>query len=208
MLVRSGRQVILIDTRGHVKSTLGTEALSYRLFAEDVLKVLKHLSIRKADFIGWSDGGITALILAQDSPSFVNRIMAISANISPDGLQEGSQNLFGKKVQPFIGWIKKSWAGSKDYLNKLEEHIWRIWTSPIMSEIDLSSVVAPTLIIVGESDIVTQEHSQKMASLLKDGEFVAINKGGHATPITHAREINALINSFIVAHTFQMYPSK
>ncbi len=208
VLVKSGRQVILIDTRGHVKSTLGTEALSYQLFAEDVLKVLKHLNIQKADFIGWSDGGITALILGQHSPTFVNRIIAISANISPNGLKEGSQNEFGKKVQPLIGWIKKSWAGSKDYVNKLEEHIWRIWTSPIMSEIDLSSVVAPTLIIVGESDIVTQEHSQKMASLLKDGEFVVINKGGHATPITHAREINALINSFIVAHPFQMYPCK
>jgi pimeloyl-ACP methyl ester carboxylesterase len=68
-----------------------------------------------------------------------------------------------------------------------------------MSEVDLSCVIAPTLIIVGESDIITQEHSKKMASLLKDGEFVVINKGGHATPVSHTREINALINSFIVA---------
>jgi pimeloyl-ACP methyl ester carboxylesterase len=202
MLVRSGRQVILIDTRGHVKSTLGKEALSYQLFAEDVLKVLKHLCIQKADFIGWSDGGITALILGQYSPAQVNRIIAISANISPTGLTVQSQKQLGQKIQPFIGWIKKRWTGSKDYLNELEEHIWRIWSSPIMSEIDLSRVVASTLVIVGESDIVTLVHSEKMASVLKNGKLIVINKGGHATPITHASEINALINNFLVHKPF------
>lgn len=196
MLVRSGRQVILIDTRGHVKSTLGADALSYPLFAEDVLKVLQHLSICKADFIGWSDGGITALILGQQSPTYVNRIIAISANISPTGLTVQSQRLPGQKARPFVAWIKKHWTGSGNDRNALEQHIWRIWLSPIMSEIDLRRVVAYTLIIVGESDIVTVEHSEKMASLLKNGRLVVINKGGHATPVTHASEINVLINNF------------
>jgi len=198
MLVRSGRQVILIDTRGHVKSTLGKEALSYELFAEDVLKVIKHLSIQKTDFIGWSDGGITALVLGRHSPKFVNRIIAISANISPSGLTVQSQKQLGQKVQPFIGWIKKRWTGSRNYLNELEELIWHIWSSPIMSEIDLSRVVAPTLIIVGESDVVTLKHSEKMAGVLNNGKLIVINKGGHATPVTHASEINALINKFLV----------
>ncbi len=204
MLVRSGRQVILIDTRGHVKSTLGREALSYQLFAEDVLKVLKHLSIQKTDFIGWSDGGITALVIGQHSPTYVNRIIAISANISPTGLTVQSQQQLGQKVQPFIGWIKKHWTGSRNYLNELEEHIWRIWSSPIMSEIDLSCVIASTLIIVGESDIVTLEHSEKMASVLKNGKLIVIHKGGHATPVTHASEINALINNFLVHKPFNV----
>ncbi|MGB5446002.1 MAG: alpha/beta hydrolase [Psychromonas sp.] len=203
MLVRSGWQVILIDTRGHVNSTLGKEPLSYQLFAEDVLNVLKHLCIQKADFIGWSDGGITALILGQHSPSHVNRIIAISANISPTGLTMQSQRQFRQKTRPFISWIKKCWTGAKDYLNELEDQIWHIWSSPIMSEIDLSHIVTPTLIIVGELDIVTQEHSEKMVSVLKNGKLKIINHGGHATPVTHANEINALINSFLVHQPIQ-----
>tara|TARA_R110001599_G_scaffold284714_2_gene486770 strand:+ start:7482 stop:8270 length:789 start_codon:yes stop_codon:yes gene_type:complete len=199
MLVRSGRQVILIDTRGHVKSTLGSESLSYQLFSEDALKVLQHLNIYKADFIGWSDGGITALILGQESPSYINHIIAISANISPTGLTTQSQDPLGQKNRPLMVWINRCWTGSVNHHNELEQSIRRIWLSPIIPKIDLRCVAAATLVIVGESDIVTVKHSKIMASLLKNGTLVVIKKGGHATPVTHATEINAYINNFLNA---------
>lgn len=203
MLVKSGREVILIDTRGHAKSTFGKDKLSYQLFAEDVSKVLKNLSIHKVDIIGWSDGGITALVLAQWSPAQVNRVIAISANISPTGLTEASQHQLMQKGSTLSQWIKKYWTGSKNYLHKLEQQIWHIWSVPVMSDIDFSQIDIPILIIVGDSDVVTQAHSEKMVSLLKNSYLKVITNGGHATPVTHAREINTLINDFLVNPSFQ-----
>jgi pimeloyl-ACP methyl ester carboxylesterase len=85
-LVASGRRVVLIDTRGHGDSTAGNTKLSYQIFAKDTLQVLDRLGIQRTDIIGWSDGGIIALLLGLEAPGRVGRIVAISANFQPSGL--------------------------------------------------------------------------------------------------------------------------
>jgi pimeloyl-ACP methyl ester carboxylesterase len=67
-LVASGRQVVVIDSRGHGRSTRDDQPFTYELMAADVLAVMDHLEIDKAALVGWSDGACTALILADKHP--------------------------------------------------------------------------------------------------------------------------------------------
>lgn len=62
-LLGAGYQVILIDSRGHGRSTRDRRPFTYELMASDVLAVLDELGIAKASLVGWSDGACTALIL-------------------------------------------------------------------------------------------------------------------------------------------------
>lgn len=191
-----GRQVLVIDTRGHGKSSFGDDALSYQLFAEDVLAVLDHVRIEQSDIVGWSDGGISALVLGQFASHRVKRIVAISANFNPQGLTQKAQQLLYKTPNAIQFWVQSLWTGSGAYFERLRRHIQHIWASPILLKSDLSNMRVPALIVVGEHDDITVAHSVEMANLIACARLVVIRNGGHATPVTHANQINALIRDF------------
>ncbi|HHU94417.1 MAG TPA: alpha/beta hydrolase [Alcaligenaceae bacterium] len=195
-LIQAGRQVILVDTRGHGQSTLGAKPLSYSLFADDVVQVLDHLNISQTDVIGWSDGGIIALILAHRQPQRVRRMVAISANFHPSGLVEGATET--GRATGIRQWLRKWWSGAgKEYV-QLEAGITQLWaTEPRFDPEELQSIQTPTLVIVGEQDMITQEHSAELAEGLADGRLTIIAGAGHAAPITDAQTVNILLQDFL-----------
>ena len=76
-------QVIVIDSRGHGRSTRGAPPYGYELMASDVLGVMDKLGIQKAAIVGWSDGAIIGLSLAMNHPDRVARLFAFAANSDP-----------------------------------------------------------------------------------------------------------------------------
>ena len=50
-------QVIVVDARGHGRSTRDAKPLSYALMADDLLALMDQLKLDKAALVGWSDGG-------------------------------------------------------------------------------------------------------------------------------------------------------
>ncbi len=202
-LVESGRCVILIDTRGHGESTHGDLELNYQLFAEDSLQVLDKLGIRRTDIIGWSDGGITALLMGLEAPERVRRIVAISANYNPSGLlnnadQTQGENHLNLQVN-VIDWLRSLWPESPNEAHQaLEKELNNLWrTEPHLTRSDLQVIVAPTLVIAGENDIIDLSHSGELAEMLTYGKVEIVLGAGHAAPVTHAKQINELIASFL-----------
>ena len=122
-LVDAGWRVILPDTRGHGDSDLGSNDLSYRLLAADVVKILDRLSIRRADVVGWSDGGNTALLLARYWPERVRRMVVISANFNPEGLKPEAQEENTGPSRGIERWWKRWWTGAGDRLHELEARV-------------------------------------------------------------------------------------
>ncbi len=201
-LVASGRRVVLIDTRGHGDSTTGNSKLSYQIFAEDTLLVLDRLGIQRTDIIGWSDGGIIALLLGLEAPLRVGRIVAISANFQPSGLipeasrsQNEPHNISLEKI---TDWLRSRWSGAGERHAVLEAEIKELWrTAPQLDHADLKVITAPTLVITGENDIIDLRHSSELAQMLANGKIEIVPDAGHAAPVTHARQINQLIASFL-----------
>jgi pimeloyl-ACP methyl ester carboxylesterase len=201
-LVAAGRRVVLIDTRGHGDSTPGNSKLSYQVFAEDTLQVLDRLGIQRTDIVGWSDGGIIALLLGLKAPQRVGRIVAISANFQPSGLipesnrvQDQSLNITPNKI---TGWLRSWWSGAGERHAALEAEIKELWrTAPQLDPFDLHVITAPTLVIVGENDIIELSHSSELAERLANGKLEIVPGASHAAPVTHARQINQLIASFL-----------
>ena len=196
-LVASGRQVVLMDTRGHGDSGLGNSELSYRLLAVDAIQVLDRLKIQRADVIGWSDGGNTALLLGLDWPQRVRRLVAISANFNPAGLTPQARKEAKRQSIGLSHWVQRWWTGAGDRMVELEARIKRMWrTRPQLLPADLKRITVPTLVIVGETDVVSISHSQRLVELLPHGSLAVI-AGGHSTPVTQPRRVNALIAKFL-----------
>ena len=198
MLVKSGYQVILIDTRGHGKSGPGANEHCYELYANDVVNIMDKLHIDVADIIGWSDGGNTALTMGYRYPERVKRIIAISANIHPEGLTEHARN---ENEKP-NSWLKQKsnrfWTGAAHNYPVLEQKIKKLWsTAPIMTPQMLQIINHPVLLLQGENDCVTLEHAKSMEKSLPNAQLKVIAGAGHSTPVTHAKEINSLITHFL-----------
>lgn len=202
-LVSAGRQVILIDTRGHGESTRGETALSYSIFADDTLAVLNKLGIQHTDIVGWSDGGIIALLLAMEHPERVGRIVAISANFHPSGLladadmlrnpdERDAQNHIMDTVR---GWFFSQGNEAHAALSTELQQLWK--TAPQLVHTDLQSINAPTLVLAGENDVIDIAHSGDLAQHLASGKIEIILGAGHTALITHATEVNEQIASFL-----------
>ncbi|MDD3813101.1 MAG: alpha/beta fold hydrolase [Desulfocapsaceae bacterium] len=197
-LAASGREVIVVDTRGHGESGLGDTELSYRLLASDVVHVLNQLGIQHTDVIGWSDGANTALLLARYWPERVCRIVAISGNSDPSGLTSEARADSSTHSTGLTYWWYRWWTRAGERIDELERRIKHLWrNNPSLQAHDLGAIEAPTLLIVGEHDVITSEHAQQMADLLPHGTLEVIPAGGHATLITHACQIDMLIGKFL-----------
>jgi pimeloyl-ACP methyl ester carboxylesterase len=197
-LVASGRKIILIDSRGHGDSELGDSVLSYRLLATDAVHVLDQLDIRKTDVIGWSDGANTALLLARYWPQRVGKIVAISGNFDPSGIKPEGQDDNNNRSSGLNYWLKRWWTGAGEQFLELEDKIKNLWQNgPKLRVDDLSGINIPVMVIIGEYDLITLSHAQKMAASLPYSKLEIVPDGGHTTLITHAFQVNQLISKFL-----------
>ena len=179
--VDAGHRVVAIDSRGQGKSTRGNERITYELMTDDAIAVLDALCIQQVHVVGFSDGGIEALLLARDHPERVVSILAIGANLTPEGvLEEPDWNLaenvgilrewaaydgFGEDVDPaLLSPTPDEAATTADLLELmlLEPHI---------SAESLERISCPVTVMVGEFDCIEQivltfEHA---AQFLVDG---------------------------------------
>src|ERR1051326_8109939 len=80
-LISSGYRVVLIDSRGHGRSTRDARPYTYELMASDVSAVLDALQLEKVGLVGWSDGACTALILASQAPARVAGVVFFACNM-------------------------------------------------------------------------------------------------------------------------------
>jgi len=170
------RQVIAIEAQGHGRTADLDRPLTYEQMADDVAELLRQLRITNADFVGYSMGGGTAMYIAIRHPELVRKLVyAGGASYDPDGYY--SEVLEGeKKMTPdaFVGtpWLKTYMriAPNKGDWPKLVEKIKVLdltWRG--VSEDQVRSIKAPTMLIVGDADIVRPEHVVKMFRLLGGG---------------------------------------
>jgi pimeloyl-ACP methyl ester carboxylesterase len=81
-------EVIVLDSRGHGRSTRSGEPMTYHLMADDVLAVMDSLHVSKAALVGWSDGAIIGLDIAIHQPERLTKLFAFGANSDTSGTQD------------------------------------------------------------------------------------------------------------------------
>jgi pimeloyl-ACP methyl ester carboxylesterase len=81
--------VVVMDSRGHGRSTRDSRPFGYDLMADDVVALMDVLKVPKADIVGWSDGAILGLDLAMRHPGRVGKIFAFAANTVTSGVKDG-----------------------------------------------------------------------------------------------------------------------
>jgi len=171
--------------QGHTPDVPGP--LSYTGMMEDTATLLKKLGLKHVDIVGFSDGGILALMLAVRHPELVRRLVISGVNIAPDGLKP--EDLEGLRAMQ----IPKP--------KTIDEKLAHLWlTSPTESELSLSllaKIDKPVLVISGDRDAITLEHTLKIFHALPDAELCVLPGTDHATFTRRSEWLNPIIGAFL-----------
>ena len=162
-------------------------ALTYTGMMDDTAALLKRLRLKHVDVVGFSDGGILALMLAIRHPELVRRLVVSGVNIAPEGLNADDLEELRATQNPRPKTIDEKLA-----------HLWA--TSPTESELSvamLAKISQPVLLISGDRDAITLEHTLKIFHALPDAELCVLPGTDHATFSGRADWLNPIINAVL-----------
>jgi pimeloyl-ACP methyl ester carboxylesterase len=197
-LVSSGYSAVLIDSRGHGRSTRDVQPFSYELMASDVLAVMDALHLEKASLVGWSDGACTALILAAKVPSRVAGVFFFACNMDPSGVKpiEASPTLnrcFGRHAKDYAQ-LSATPESFKDFVAAVTL---MQQTQPNYSAHDLAKISVPVVIVQSEHDeFIKREHAEYLAQAIPDAQFVVLSVVSHFAPLQKPEQFNTAILEF------------
>lgn len=169
------RRVIAVEMQGHGHTADIDRPFSYEHLADDMAALLEYLEIPRADVVGYSMGGNTGLQLASRHPDAVRKLVAISANYRADayypevlaGIQEMTPEAFAGSPmeEAYLQTAPRpeDWPRLIEKLKALDDEAFA-WPDET-----ITAITAPTLVVIGDSDVVRPEHAVALFRLLGGG---------------------------------------
>jgi pimeloyl-ACP methyl ester carboxylesterase len=198
--VAAHHTVILMDSRGHGRSTRDTRPYGYDLMADDVVAFMDYLKIPKADIVGWSDGGILGLDLALRHKDRVGKVFAFAANTVPSGVKEGVE-----KNPTFAAYIERAGheyeqlsATPKEY-DAFVEQISKMWADqPNWTDAQLKTIDTPVLVVDGDHDeAIKREHTEYIAAAVPHAGLLILPNVSHFAFLQDPKLFNFAILHFL-----------
>lgn len=171
----AGRRAIAVECQGHGHTNDLDRPFSSAAFAGYVLGVLDHLGLNCVDVFGFSVGGAVALELAVRRPERVRRLIASSVSFRASGMRgsENAQAVGEVKVDMIAGtpmeaaYLATSPHPDHEHLQGLLDKLGATYAGgfPDWADDDIRGIAAPTLITVGDADMVSLDHAVEFLRL-------------------------------------------
>ena len=197
------RTVIAVEQQGHGHTPDVDRPLSYEQMAEDTVTLLAQLGVGKADFFGWSDGGVVALRIAMRHPERVHRLVLLSSAYDDTGEDPSAgsiEDLTPDMIPPVFREAYVRVAPDPGHFPALVEKIRGLalhfhgW-----SQDEVRAVQAPTLVMLGDRDIITVDYAARMARLLPHAELAVLPGCDHFAIRARPSWVLALSTGFLDA---------
>jgi pimeloyl-ACP methyl ester carboxylesterase len=211
------RQVIGFELQAHGRTADIDRPLTIEQMADDVAAALRYLEIDNADVLGYSMGGSVALHVAIRHPELVRKLVLISVSYTLSGIHPGLMDGLGEMSPQMM--YGSPWHEEYMQIAPRPEDFDTLFAKK--TEMDrgiqdiaaetIEAIEAPTLLIIGDSDLVRPEHAVEMFRLLGGGIFgdtpaglpdsqLAIVPGAsHVTVVSKAEALLAIIPPFLDA---------
>ena len=181
-------RVIAPDDPGQGRSEM-LDTMTYDLLAEYVSQLIDLLKLDSAYVIGWSDGGIAALILSVKRPDKIRKVLVSGANYTKNGYvsSDTTQDTLHLLAPDYkLSPEDQKWADGYFIANRAN---WRkivndrmvMWyQDSLFSKALFSEIKIPVMIVSGDRDIIKLEHSIDMYRLIKGGQLCILPNTSHA----------------------------
>ncbi|XP_011262494.2 valacyclovir hydrolase isoform X1 [Camponotus floridanus] len=201
--------IVAWDPPGYGKSRPPDRTFPDNFFQRDASwahNLMQTLGYSKFSLIGWSDGGITSLLLASTYPESISKIIVFGANayIHPDEIKiyesirdinKWSERMRTPMIQVYgEDYFRKTWSDWIDAMLRL----YKKQNGNLCKEI-LSKIKCPTLIIHGAKDaMVLPEHPTYLKQNIANSNVHILEKGGHNLHLRYFEEFNNLVTDFLL----------
>ena len=186
-------RVIAVDSRAQGKSVDTGDSLSFEMMADDFAALLDQMHLDSVYVIGWSDGGINALVLAMRHPGKVKKLVASGANLWPDSTA----------IVPSVwldGYRQFQEGRHHAWTTRKEKNDWKIflldYDQPHISLAGLEKVHCPALIVAGDHDVIRLDHTVQIYRHIPRAYLWIVPDSGHGTLIEHADAFNRKVRWF------------
>ena len=198
--VAAHHTVILMDSRGHGRSTSDARPYGYDLMADDVVALMDELKIAKADIVGWSDGGILGLDLAMRHQDRVGKVFAFAANTVTSGVKDGVE-----KNPTFAAYIERAGheyatrSATPSEYNTFVHQISRMWAEqPNWSDAQLRAIDAPVLVVDGDHDeAIKRKHTEYIAATIPHAGLLILPNVSHFAFLQDPAQFNFAVLHFL-----------
>jgi pimeloyl-ACP methyl ester carboxylesterase len=196
-------RIILVERRGHGRTPDKPGKFTYQQGARDMMDVLDVLGEERIDLVGWSDGAVIGLVMAREFPQRIWRFVSISGSYHPRGYsrefalkhEESTVDELDPILAQVYGWTSPD---GLDHFPLVFEKVKAMSSShPRLTKRDLKDVETPTLVISGDDDIISLEHSVNFYKALPMGYLSIVPGSSHRLPMEQPEVVNDLIADFL-----------
>lgn len=203
-LLAAGHRVVIIDSRGHGRSTRDARPYKYELMASDVLAVMDALALERAAIVGWSDGACVAMVLGMVAPQRVAGVFFFGCNMDPSGTKEFVatpviDRCFSRHRQDYARL-----SATPDEFDAFVAAVSDMMkTEPNYFADDLARISVPVVIAQSEHDeFITREHAEYLAGAIPGAELNVLPGVSHFAPLQRP----ALFNKAMIAFVERVLP--
>ncbi|MFV8826287.1 alpha/beta fold hydrolase [Alkalihalobacterium sp. APHAB7] len=208
-------QLIFFDIRGNGKSGAGSERIKMSLLAEDIIRILDDLNVKKAVILGYSNGGSLAQEVAISYPERTLAVMMSGSFPEVNSFLLRNEFRLGLLVTRLKGinflanvlamaHAKKQETAFREkmaaYFAHANPHItYQLYNEGLhyRSTNRLNEIQVPVLVIYGRLSFYLHHYAKMFMERLKDVEIVTVDKATHQIPTKHAPEFNRIIVDFL-----------
>lgn len=168
----------LIDSRGHGKSSHVSE-FHYRDMAKDMVLFMEELRLDHVTFVGFSDGGIIGL-LAASMTKRITTLIACGANMRPEGLKA----IFSLPMRIYN-------------LVRRDPMIQLMIDEPDLTDEELRSIEADTLIVAGQHDLIRRKETDHIAQTVPHAKEIILPRQTHTSYVVHSEKLGRIILNYM-----------
>lgn len=198
------RQVIAFEQQGHGRTADVDRPFGFEQSADDAAALLQYLKIERADFFGYSNGGSIALQIAIRHPNLVRKLVVAAAMFKRDGLYPEFWEMMkhatpeGMPAELREAYLKVA-PHPENFRSFSDKGVKRMLEFKDWRPEDIQAIAAPTLIMIGDADIVRPEHAVEMFRLLPHANLAVLPLTDHMTLVKRADWQVSMIEAFLDA---------
>jgi pimeloyl-ACP methyl ester carboxylesterase len=201
-------KVIAVDSRAQGRSTDSDKEISYSLMASDMAALIDKLNLGSVSVVGWSDGGIIGIELAYAYPDKIKKLVTIGANYSTKNYEANNDHIRMDSQDTLVIRSRKIAEKYKNTLERLSPNPEKIpeirrklkdlmEKHPNFTERQLEKIKTPTLVIVGDHDIISLDHTVSLFASLPHAELFVVPGATHIAPVEQPDLLNTVIVRFL-----------
>jgi pimeloyl-ACP methyl ester carboxylesterase len=202
-LLARTRRVIAFEQQGHGHTAdVPDRPFSFAQSAKDAVALLRFLRVERADVVGYSNGGHIAIQLALDHPEVVNRLVVVSAMTSRDGADPQFWEGFPTAtLGQMPSELKEAYLAAAPHPEQLPtffaKSVKRMQEFQGWSPEQVKTIRAPTLILLGDRDVVRPEHAVWLYRTLPDARLAVLPGTDHTAIVRRADVVHPLVEGFL-----------